>query len=135
MFQFLPQLWVTTYASKWFSNTCQIQEILLHCHISKWFQGTCHISKWFQEPRHISKWFQGPCHWGFSNPAIRRFRNPATLVNGFRMPVGFRNPATSKGNLFSTTVNGWNPLTFVTNSSILDMTWFLPYTNWTLPHL
>ena len=32
------------------------------------------------------------------------------------MPVGFRGFVTSKGNLFSTTVKGWNTLTFVLNS-------------------
>ena len=62
---------------------------------------------------------------GFGNPVIGRFRNPATLVNDFRMPAQFRNPATSKGNLFSTTLMGWNTLTFVTNSSFLDVTGFL----------
>ena len=45
---------------------------------------------------------------GFRNPVIGRFRNPATLVNDFRMPAEFRNPATSKGNLVSTTLMGWN---------------------------
>ena len=110
-------------------------EILPHCHISKWFQGIYHISKRFQEPRPISKWFQEPCHCRFRNPAIGIFRNPATPVNGFWMPVGFKNPATSKGNFFTTIIKGWNTLTFVTNSSFLDVTWFLPYANWTLPHL
>ena len=51
------------------------------------------------------------------------------------MPVEIRNPATSKGNLFSATIKGWNALMFVTSSSFLDVTVFLPYTKWTLPHL
>ena len=52
------------------------------------------------------------------------FRNPATLVN-----------PTFKVNLFSTRVKVWNTLTFVKNSSLLDVTEFLPYTKWTLADL
>ena len=105
------------YASEWFSNACQIQE---PCH--KLIQNSCHIATLVN---------------GFREAAtlVNGFRNPATLVNGFRMPVGFRNPHTSKSNLFSTTVKCWNTLTFVTESSFLDVTWFIPYTNWTLPRL
>ena len=126
----MPQLWATAYASEWFLNACRIQESW-----HRWIQESCHITKWFQESFHISKWFQQSCHSGFRNPVIGRFRNPATLVNGFRMPAELRTPATSKGNLFATTVKVWNTLTFVTSSSFLDVAALLPYTKWTLPHL
>ena len=66
---------------------------------------------------------------------IGRFRNPATLVNGFRKSVRLRTLVTSKRNIFLATVKGWNTLTFVTNTSFLDVTGFLPYTKWTLPYL
>ena len=51
------------------------------------------------------------------------------------MPAELRTPARSKGNLFAKTVRVWNTLTFVTSSSFLDVTGFLPYTKWTLPYL
>ena len=63
--------------------------------------------------KEIIKWVQEPFNCRFRNPAISKFGNPATLANGFLMPVGFRNPATSKGNLFWITVKCWNTLTFV----------------------
>ena len=75
------------------------------------------------DSEHFGKWFQDSCHC--------ECKNSTTLVSGFRMYGGFRNPATSKGNFFSTTVNGWNTLTFVTNSSFLVVTGFLPYTKCT----
>ena len=126
----MPQLWATAYASEWFLNACRIQESW-----HRWIQKSCHISKWLQESFHIRQRFQERCHSGFRNPVIGRFRNPASLVNGFPMPAEFRNPATSKGNLFATTIKLWNTLTFVTRNSFLDATGFLPYTKRTLPYL
>ena len=104
-FPILPQLWVTTYVSKLFPNAWQIQQ-------------SCHWR--IHEFCSISKWFQKPCHRGFRNPAIGIFRKSDKLVNSFQMPVGFRNPATYKKFFFSTTVKGWNTLSFVTNISFLD---------------
>ena len=89
----------------------------------------------FRNPATLVNGFRNPVTLvnGFGNPAVGRFRNPATLVNNFRMPVGFYNPDTTKGNFFSITVKDWNTLTFVTRSSFLDVTGFLPYTKWILP--
>ena len=92
----------------------------------------CH---YYGQPRTLVNGFRMPA--GFRNLAtlINGFRNPVTLVNGFGNPLGFQSPDTTKGNLFSITVKDWNTLTFVTRISFLDVTGFPQYTKWILPRL